>query len=614
MGWWVPLRPDCLADAQPVKIDDVNDRFYRFQFRPAKCGLMDALLQDRTGLLDALWHCQDTYGYIRDQDVADCSQALGVSAIDIEGVVSFYHFFHRHPGAKFTVYLNNSIVSQVHGFARVKEAFEKETGCRFGKPDPAGQFALYETACIGLSDQEPAALINWVPLTRLNGLKVKDVVAKLRQGAPVESLSDHPESRIRFTPEPAKTLFFREYRPGTAIRQLKQRTPDTVIDELKRSKLAGMGGAFFPTGMKWDFCRQQPASPKYIVCNADEGEPGTFKDRALLDRLPGLLLEGMVIGGFAIGASEGIIYLRAEYRWLLPRLQAEIETFRQKNLLGTDVAGIDGFDFDIRIQLGAGAYVCGEETALLNSMEGKRGEPRAKNCYPTERGFLNQPTVVNNVETFCAAARIIELGAEFYLNTGTENSPGTKLISVSGDCRNPGIYELEWGTSVATLLDLCEANDPYLVQVSGPSGQCISTAEFDRKFALDDLRCGGSLMIFNSSRDLLEILSNYADFFKHESCGVCTPCRAGNFIVQRKLEKIQLLNASPTDFADLQSWGKIMKTTSRCGLGASATNSLLAAIEKFPEYFQNRTTTETRGIRSDFSVENAVREYDKFSR
>ena len=573
---------------------------------------MNSNILERAELLDALWKFQNTYGFIRDTDVQACSEALGVSKIDVEGVISFYHFFHRKPCGEFTVYLNNSIVSECKGFARVKEAFERETGATFGDLDPSGQFALYETACIGLSDQEPAALINFVPFTHLNGLKVKEIVGQLRRGKPVASLGDEVPDNLRWVPDNDKAIFFRDYRPGAAVEKLKDRDPDSIISEIKESRLVGMGGAFFPTGMKWDFCKQQPSSTKFVVCNADEGEPGTFKDRVLMKALPGLMLEGMIVAGYCIGASQGIIYLRAEYTWLKDEIENVINAFRTLNLLGSHVAGIEGFDFDIRLQLGAGAYVCGEETALLNSMEGKRGEPRSKQYYPTEKGFLDQPTVVNNVETFCGAARVVELGAAFFLQTGIDASPGTKLLSISGDCRLPGIYEIEWGTTVAEILEKCQAEDPYFVQVSGPSGECISANEFDRIFSLNDLRCGGSLMIFNRSRDILGILRNFADFFKHESCGVCTPCRAGNFIVQRKLEKIGRKLATREDFDDLKSWGKIMKVTSRCGLGKSATNALVMAIDKFPEYFESKVGHDQLGIRKSFDLEAAVQEYDAF--
>jgi len=567
---------------------------------------------DRSGILAALWNCQQEQGFIRDEDVDQCSSTFNISKIELEGVISFYHFFHRQPAGEFIIYLNNSIVSEFKGLSRVKEAFERETGAVFGGIDPSGQFGLFETACIGLSDQEPAALINFYPFTNLNTLKVKSIIAKLKKGVSPASICDEVHDNIRWVPKDDKPIFFRDYHPGSCVSRLKEHTPESVIEEVKRSQLRGMGGAFFPTGLKWELCRNQVASPKYIVCNADEGEPGTFKDRVLLNRLPGLLLEGMCIAGYAVGATEGIIYLRAEYRWMREKLEQTIEHFRKMNLLGKDVSGIKGLDFEIRIQLGAGAYVCGEETALLNSMEGKRGEPRTKLFFPTEKGFLNQPTIVNNVETFCCAARVIELGADHCLRSGTARSPGTKLISVSGDCKLPGIYEIEWGTPVGEILKKCQADDPHFIQVGGPSGHCISMDEIDRTIQKDDLICGGSFMIFNTKREILSILSNFAKFFKHESCGICTPCRAGNFIVQRKLDKIALKLAYPSDYEEIREWGKIMQMTSRCGLGKTATQTLLMALDKFPDYFDDKVDHHKEGLNKDFDLTRAVREYERF--
>ncbi|MGB5624958.1 MAG: NAD(P)H-dependent oxidoreductase subunit E, partial [Woeseiaceae bacterium] len=454
---------------------------------------------DRTELLDSLWKVQNKHRRIRREDIEACSRALNISAVEVEGVTSFYHFFTRRPVGKITIYLNKSIVSECKGFERIKEAFELATGATMNGVDPSGQFGLFETPCIGLSDLEPAALINFVPFTKLTSLKVKDIVARLKQGASPAAICDAVPDNIRSIPEGEKAVILREYDPGKAIEALCRRSPESVIREIKKSGLRGMGGAFFPTGLKWEYCRKESANPKYIVCNADEGEPGTFKDRVLMTSMPGLLLEGMAIAGFAVGSREGIIYLRAEYAWLKERLAHSIDRYRKMNLLGKNIAGVEGFDFDVRVQLGAGAYVCGEETALLNSLEGKRGEPRNKRFFPTQRGYLQLPTVVNNVETFCVAARVMELGADHYLRTGTPTSPGTKLLSISGDCRLPGIYEIEWGTSVREILEKCGADQPHFIQVSGPSGECISMAEGDRLISLDDLPCGGSFMIFNRS-------------------------------------------------------------------------------------------------------------------
>ena len=568
---------------------------------------------NRTELLGCLWKVQNKHGYIRPEDISACSLALDISAIEVEGVVSFYHFFTRQPPGKFTIYLNRSIVSECKGFERIKEAFEMATGATIGGVDPSGQFGLFETACIGLSDLEPAALINFYPFTQLNSLKVKDIVARLKQGASAASICDPVPDHIRSVPGGDKTIMLRDYDHGTAVAPLREQSPGSVIEEIKKSGLRGMGGAYFPTGLKWEFCRKEPASPKYIVCNADEGEPGTFKDRVLMNSMPGLLLEGMTVAGYAVGATEGIIYLRAEYTWMKDKLEHTIKHFRKMNLLGKDISGIEGFNFDIRVALGAGAYVCGEETALLNSLEGKRGEPRNKRFFPTQRGYLQKPTVVNNVETFCAAARIIQLGADHYLQTGTKTSPGTKLLSVSGDCRLPGIYEVEWGTSVREILEKCEADRPHFIQVSGPSGECISMDEVDRAIALDDLPCGGSFMIFSRSRNILEILRNFTNFFKHESCGLCTPCRAGNFIIEKKLDLFAAKLARQTDVEEVRSWGEIMKLTCRCGLGKTAPNALLFAQEKFPEYFASIVDQNPERLSKGFSLKDAVREYDRFS-
>lgn len=572
----------------------------------------------RSHLLDELWKYQNKFGFISDEAVLKLAKEYDISDIELEGVISFYHFLHRRYTGKYTIYLNNSIVSEIKGFQRIKEAFERETNTPFGTVDRTGTFGLFLTPCIGLSDQEPACLINFYPFTHLNALKVKEIIHRLKNGEAPADFCDHPDDNIRFTPPGGRSIFFRDYTPGMAISEMKKMTPEGVIDLLKQSELSGRGGAFYPTGMKWDACRKQSAQPKFVVCNADEGEPGTFKDRVLMNNQPGSLVEGMIIAGHTIGASYGVIYLRGEYAWLKPRLEETLTTFRNLGLLGQNAAGIPGFDFDIRIQLGAGAYVCGEETALLESMEGKRGEPRTKWYFPVERGYLQLPTLINNVETLCAVSRILEMGLPAYLRRGIPGSPGTKLISVSGDCKKPGIYEIEWGTSVNELLNLCEAADPYYMQVSGPSGEPISADEIHRKFSMIDLlarkdiRCGGSFMIFNSHRDIIRILLNFSSFFKHESCGICTPCRAGNFIFQRKLLKFLNGLAHESDLEELKQWGAIMKTASRCGLGKTASNSLVMAIDKFHSDFRKRLDQKDDGLIEAFDLEKAVADYEKY--
>jgi len=572
----------------------------------------------RSRLLTSLWQHQMQDGYISHEAIQQLASEHHLSEIEVEGVATFYHFFHQQPAGKHTIYLNNSILSELKGFERIKESFERETGARTGSTDPTGTFGLFATPCIGLSDQEPAALIDFYPFTNLNALKVKEIIQKLKQGKSAEEICDAPQDNIRFTPADNRTLFFAPYTRGEALNKLTELKPEGVIEQLRISELAGRGGAFFPTWKKWDTCRSYKDTPKFIVCNADEGEPGTFKDRVLLNNQPGSVLEGMIIAGYTVGAEYGIIYLRGEYRWLLHKLENEISAFHESGLLGPDASGIKGFNFDIRVEIGAGAYVCGEETALLESMEGKRGEPRTKWFYPVEKGYLQLPTVVNNVETFAAVARLIQMGSFEYLKRGIPGSPGTKLISISGDCQRPGIYEIEWGMTVAELLDQCGAEDPYFIQVSGPSGECISVKEKYRRISMldlmaqKDIRCGGSFMIFNSHRDLVHILINFSEFFKHESCGVCTPCRAGNFIIERKLERLQNGLADMNDLKELKSWGTIMKATSRCGLGKTASNSVIQALEKFDEYFTARFSSTDNSTYRKFDHLSAVAEYEHY--
>ncbi|GAA4435924.1 hypothetical protein GCM10023188_28410 [Pontibacter saemangeumensis] len=562
--------------------------------------------------MDRLWELQSTRGYLSDEDILQVAQEFGMSPVEVEGVAGFYHFYHRERTGKYKIYLNNSILSWFHGFEKVKEAIEKETGAAMGGVDPSGTFGFFETSCIGLSDREPAALINFHPFTKLTPQKVKRIINGLKAGNAPAELADAIEEKVRYKPGKDKAILLRDFEPGKALGNLKNYSPDEVISMIKDSGLSGRGGAFFPTGMKWEFARKAKGSIKYIVCNADEGEPGTFKDRVLLHLLPGLLIEGMIVAGYAVGATEGIIYLRAEYTWLLPKLNAALEEYRQSGYLGQSIAGLGKYRFDIRVQLGAGAYICGEETALLDSLEGKRGEPRLKTVFPTDKGFLRKPTVINNVETFCAAARILELGVEAFKRMGTPKSTGTKLLSIAGDCKKPGLYEIEWGMQLRELLELCGAENPTYIQMSGPSGELLSVKEKDRAISLEDIRCGGSVMIFDAQRDLFTILQNYSRFFTYESCGLCTPCRAGNPQLLHMIERFIKGKAAPGDVEKALQWSAIVKHNSRCGLGQTSPNSLEQAIQKFPELFHEKLVRDDKYNR-EFSLEKATEAYNNLT-
>jgi [NiFe] hydrogenase diaphorase moiety large subunit len=567
---------------------------------------------DRAQLLNTLWECQRNYGHISDAAVSRISKKLNVSDIEIEGVISFYHFFHKEPTGKHIIYLNNSIISDLKGYEAVKTTFEKETGCMFNEQGN-DDFSLFDTACIGMSDQEPAALIDFQPFTDLTPKKVKLIVERLKNDENPKNFASKTKSKIQYHPEESKAVIFRPYEMGKSIKEGLKLTPEDIVNKISKSKLLGLGGAFFPVGYKWKSCMNNEADTKYIICNADEGEPGTFKDRALFQYLPGLVIEGMVLAGYATGAKEGIIYLRAEYQYFKNDLEALLTEFRKENLLGTSILGREGFDFDIRIQLGAGSYVCGAASALIESLEGRRGEPPVRMWSATKHGFKHKPTVVNNVETLAYASRIVELGEEHILNLGTEKSPGTKLLSISGDVAKPGIYEIEFGTTIGDLLgiEMSQATSPYFIQVSGPSGECVSNSEFDRKICKEDIMCGGSFMVFNRTRDILNILRNFMEFFKEESCGVCTPCRAGNFILNEKVKKMQSGLSSQQDIDDIKKWGKLIKLSSRCGLGKSSPNSLIYAMDKFKDYF-NLKLSPNDDQNVEFDMEDAVQEYDSF--
>jgi [NiFe] hydrogenase diaphorase moiety large subunit len=565
---------------------------------------------ERTHLLNLLWEQQNSQGYISQSAINEIAKLLKISTIEIEGVVSFYHFFHQKPTGKYIIYLNNSIISKFKGFENIKATFEKETGAVFGKYDNNSLFSLFETSCIGLSDQEPAALINFYPFTNLTPEKVISIIKDLKNNIPIKTISDNPTSKIQYTPEEDKTVFFREYIAGNSINKLKKETAESILKSIANVNLKGRGGAFFPTALKWKSCKNNAATEKYIICNADEGEPGTFKDKALLMDYSGLVIEGMIISAFVVGAKKGIIYLRGEYKYLLSKIEETINEFYKNNFLGEQILGIPEFNFNLTVQLGAGAYVCGEETALIESLEGKRGEPRIRKYFPTDVGYLGKPTIVNNVETFANASRIIELGTDYFENIGTEKSKGTKLLSISGDVAKPGIYEIEWGITVKELLHLCQATSPNYVQITGPSGECINDTEFNRKICNEDLTCGGAIMVFNKFRSITKILENFIEFFKSESCGICTPCRAGNQILFEKIQKLKKGLCTSTDLQEIKDWGNIMKLTSRCGLGKTSSNTFAMATSKFKDYFNLKILKDNDNPNVEFDMENAIQDFD----
>jgi [NiFe] hydrogenase diaphorase moiety large subunit len=397
-----------------------------------------------------------------------------------------------------------------------------------------------------------------------------------------------------------------DYKYGTVIKEkLPTMSPENVIAEMKHSSIRGRGGAGFPTGLKWEFCRRAKGEKHYVICNADEGEPGTFKDRVILTEKPELVFEGMALAGYAIGGDEGVLYIRYEYRYMKNYLEEVLEKMRNEGLLGENISGIEGFNFDIRIQFGAGAYVCGEESALLESLEGKRGEPRDKPPFPVEKGYLGNPTIINNVETFATAVRIVQNGGEWFTQFGTDDSTGTKILSISGDCMFPGVYEVNWGFNVEDMLDMVGAYDVQAVQVGGPSGTLIGPDEFHRTLGYSDLSTGGSMMIFGKQRNLLkDVVVNFMEFFIDESCGSCSTCRNMTQVMNNKLKKILAGKGVAKDLKDLKEWSKVLNP-SRCGLGQTAANPIVSSLKNFRHLYEELLQKD-KDFDEGFDLESSV--------
>jgi len=364
--------------------------------------------------------------------------------------------------------------------------------------------------------------------------------------------------------------------PYHILKETIKRTKEEVITELIESGLRGRGGAGFPTGFKWKLAAEEKSNTKYIICNAVEGEPGTFKDRKLLVEVPRKVISGMAICAWLTGANLGFIYIRREYKYLIPELKKEIEVFKQH-------AKQINLNFEIQIFIGAGAYVCGEETALIESMEGKRGEPRNKPPYPITKGYLGKPTIVNNVETFASASMVCRYGAKEYKKLGTQDQHGSKLFSISGDSTKEGVHELELGMTLEAFVDEFGDSNTKAVQVGGVSGFCIPRKDFKNAIIGIGNTTGSSTMIFNSSRSMYKVLCNYLEFYAEESCGQCTPCRVGCQQLLNGLKAVKK-GEKPAKYLDqLLKLAETMKITSKCGLGQSVTNSFSSIVTNFKE-------------------------------
>ncbi|MEZ5543046.1 MAG: NAD(P)H-dependent oxidoreductase subunit E [Pseudomonadota bacterium] len=552
---------------------------------------LDAVIErhggQATALLQILIEAQEIEGWLPAQTITYLARRLGLPRARVEGVAGFYSFLHLERAGRYRVLFSDNITDRMAGNRDLLDRFCNQLWLERGRTSEDGLVTADTTSCTGMCDQGPALLVNGWAIPRLSVARIDEIAELVRSqtpldGWPAELFQVQDNIRRR------DILLDATLEPGAAIRAALGRGPLATLEEIQRSNLRGRGGAGYHTALKWQSCRDASGDRHYVVCNADEGEPGTFKDRVLLQRCADLVIEGMTVCALVIGAASGFLYLRGEYRHLLAPLQAVLARRRAAGLLGKAICGHAGFNFDIDIHLGAGAYVCGEESALIESLEGKRGIPRNRPPYPVTRGYLMQPTTVNNVETFCAAALIAQRGGDWYGGIGTAQSTGSKVLSVSGDCAQPGIYEYPFGVTIREVLEECGADRTQAVQVSGPSGTCIDSTGFGRRIGFEDLPTAGAFMIFDESRDMFEVARNFTHFFAHESCGFCTPCRVGTTLLCNVTDKLHGGKGSRHDLDQIFRLSRVLQSASHCGLGQTACNPLLDTIKRFRPAYERR--------------------------
>jgi len=551
--------------------------------------------QGRSALLPALHITQSLYGYLSEDVATEVGRFLLVPLADIYGVIDFYAMLYREPVGETIVRVCGDLTCDLAGSQAVLEAVCRHFDITPGETSTDGSFTVERAPCLGLCENAPAVLVAERAIGPADSAKPAEICAgfplapQARPGGDIHLLAancgnGHPTS-------------LEDYISAGGYRALKKALgmrPEAIIAEIKAAGLVGRGGAAFPTGIKWESAANAQDEPKYIICNADESEPGTFKDRVLMQGDPHRTLEGMLIAAYAIGSNRGYLYIWGEYPEAAKILQNAIQEALQAGYLGKNILG-RGFDFNIEIRLGAGAYICGEETALFESIEGKRGFPGVKPPFPTTFGLLGKPTDNNNVETLANVPLIISLGAQGYRRYGTDKSPGTKLFCLSGDVVRPGLYEVPFGVTLRNLLnDLAGGVTGGKIQAllfGDAAGAFATEKHLDLKLTLEDLCAqglplgSGVVMVFNDQRDLRHVLKGLAHFFADESCGKCYPCQLGtqrHYEILDRLAEGKLLQG---DVERLKDVGWTMLDASLCGLGQTAATAVLSAIELWPQLF-----------------------------
>jgi NADH-quinone oxidoreductase subunit F len=560
---------------------------------PLQIALSKNAHKGRPALIPALMTAQKLYGYIPQYAAVEISKVLCVPLADVYGVIDFYALLHKEPVNKTILHICNDPVCAMAGSG----ALLKEFSSFRNKQD----YTIERAPCLGLCEHAPALMIKDVQRGDVDMDALRGHLEDIGQKPYGIIGGENRTITVNCGKQRATTLTeFVSSGGYAALTKALSMQPAEIVNEIKNSGLVGRGGAAFPTGIKWEGAARETAQPRYVICNADEAEPGTFKDRVLLEEDPHRIIEGLVIAAFAIGAHDGYIFLRGEYTNAFTTVTQALEDARKSGYLGENILG-SGFNFDIELFRGAGAYVCGEETALFEAIEGKRGFPRMKPPFPTSKGLFNQPTVINNVETLCNIPSILSLGGAGYRKLGTEKSPGTKLFCLSGDVKTPGLYEVPFGVTLRHLIyDLAggirTGGTLKAILLGGAAGAFANESALDVKLTFEDLRANnfplgsGVVMVFDHTRDIRDAVLRIATFFANESCGKCYPCQIGT---QRQLEIIQRFAAGkliPGDRDRLTDIYWTMTDASICGLGQTAASAVLSVLKLWPELFEESSS------------------------
>jgi NADH-quinone oxidoreductase subunit F len=562
---------------------------------PLRTVLNDLIPQGRTALLPALQAAQSIYSYLPEPVASEIGKKLHVPLADIYGVIDFYAMLYPTPIGKRVVRVCNDPPCALAGGEKVLASVCQHLGVPPNELTPDGAYTVERAPCLGLCEHAPAVLVGETAIGQSDPSKAAEICAG--SGERPRGVVSGDIRILTANCGDGIPTNLADYEAGGGYQGLKKAlsmSPQGIISEIKASGLVGRGGAAFPTGVKWEGAANAPGEPKFIVCNADESEPGTFKDRVLMEEDPHRTIEGMTIAARAVGASQGYFYIRGEYPYAHKVINEALEEARKAGYLGQDILG-SGLDFDIETRLGAGAYICGEETALFESIEGKRGFPRVKPPFPTTFGLFGKPTAINNVETLCNVPFIIEKGAAAYRKYGTEKSPGPKLFCVSGDVARPGLYEVPFGVSLRHVLNELAGGVTggplQAILFGGAAGAFTTKDSLDVKMTFEDLSAqglplgSGVVMVFNDHRDMRQVFKGLAHFFADESCGKCYPCQLGT---QRQFEILARLAEGKPEEGDVERLtdvGWTMVDASLCGLGQTAATAVLSAMKLWPDLF-----------------------------